>query len=73
MDNKNRNNVQTNPLVDGTKRKIVQKNSIVAALRKRGQKIDCKLINKQPIKEIEGKIDSRKLKLSLFGFKTHGT
>jgi hypothetical protein len=44
-DDKNRNNVQINPLVDGTKSKIVQKNSIVVAPRKRGQRVDYKLTN----------------------------
>jgi hypothetical protein len=47
VDYKNRNNVQIIPLVDGRKRKIAQKNSIVAAPRKRGQKIDCKLTKAQ--------------------------
>jgi hypothetical protein len=45
VDDKNMNNVQINPLVDGTKRKIVQNNSIVAAPRKQGQKVDYKLTN----------------------------
>ncbi len=45
VDDKNRNNVQINPLVDGMKRKIVQKNSILVAPRKQGQKFDYKLTN----------------------------
>ncbi len=45
VDDKNRNNVQINPLVDGMKRKIAQKKSMVATLKKRGHKIDCKLTN----------------------------
>jgi hypothetical protein len=50
VDDKNRNNVQINPLVDGTKRKIVQKNSIVVAPRKWGQKVDFMLTN-APLKK----------------------
>ncbi len=45
MDDNNKNDVQINPLVDRMKRKIVQKNSIVAAPKKRDQKVDCKLTN----------------------------
>jgi len=45
MDDKNRNNVQINPPIDDTKRKIVQKTSIVVAPKKGGQKVDYKLAN----------------------------
>jgi hypothetical protein len=45
VDVKNKNSVQNNPHVDDTKRKIVQKKSIMVAPRKRGQKVDYKPTN----------------------------
>jgi hypothetical protein len=44
-DDKSRNNVQKNPLVNNVKRKIIQEKFVIVAPRKCGQKADSELAN----------------------------